>query len=159
MSFQHILAPLESLDVGVLDHAIQAALRNQAKLTLLHCINAPIEPVDPVAVAPAAGFPLGTSALNPQVTEQVWDARQEQAQSWLAEYCERAIAQGISATYEAKLGEPGSLICELVRDWQIDLIIMGRKGHSGLTELLLGSVSNHVLHHAPCSVLVIQGNE
>lgn len=34
---------------------------------------------------------------------------------------------------------------------------MGRRGHKGLSEILLGSVSNYVVHHAPCSVLVLQG--
>jgi len=37
------------------------------------------------------------------------------------------------------------------------LVVVGRRGHSGLSELFLGSVSNYVLHRAPCSVLTIQG--
>ncbi len=38
-----------------------------------------------------------------------------------------------------------------------DLIVVGRRGRSGLSELILGSASNYVLHHAPCSVLTLQG--
>ncbi|MEO0350033.1 MAG: universal stress protein, partial [Cyanobacteria bacterium P01_A01_bin.15] len=41
--------------------------------------------------------------------------------------------------------------------WNADLIMMGRRGRSGFSELLLGSVSNYVMHHAPCSVLTVQG--
>jgi nucleotide-binding universal stress UspA family protein len=41
--------------------------------------------------------------------------------------------------------------------WHADLIVMGRRGVSGMHELFLGSVSNYVTHHAPCSVLVVQG--
>lgn len=48
------------------------------------------------------------------------------------------------------------MICELARNWNADLIILGRRGRTGLSELLLGSVSNYVLHHAPCSVLTVQ---
>ncbi|MDB9482953.1 universal stress protein, partial [Dolichospermum circinale CS-537/05] len=35
------------------------------------------------------------------------------------------------------------------------LIMMGRRGRSGLAEFFLGSQSNYVLHHAPCSVQIV----
>ncbi|CCQ49032.1 hypothetical protein CWATWH8502_2292 [Crocosphaera watsonii WH 8502] len=40
-----------------------------------------------------------------------------------------------------------------------DVIVMGHRGISGLQEFFLGSVSNYVLHHAPCSVLIVQPND
>ena len=46
---------------------------------------------------------------------------------------------------------------ESSQNWEADLIVIGRRGHQGLSEILLGSVSNYVVHHAPCSVLVVQG--
>ncbi|MGC1393382.1 MAG: universal stress protein [Coleofasciculaceae cyanobacterium] len=36
------------------------------------------------------------------------------------------------------------------------MVVVGRRGRTGLAEAFLGSVSNYVVHHAPCSVLVIQ---
>lgn len=36
------------------------------------------------------------------------------------------------------------------------LLVIGFRGHSGLSEVLLGSVSQHVLHHAPCPVVIIR---
>jgi hypothetical protein len=36
---------------------------------------------------------------------------------------------------------------------------MGRRGRTGISELLLGSVSNYVTHHATCSVLIVQGKD
>jgi len=47
------------------------------------------------------------------------------------------------------------MICELAIDWNADLIMMGRRGRSGIAEFFLGSVSNYVLHHAPCSVQIV----
>lgn len=40
--------------------------------------------------------------------------------------------------------------------WNADLIIMGSRGHSGLKELVLGSISKYVVHHALCSVMVVR---
>lgn len=48
---------------------------------------------------------------------------------------------------------------EIVRkavDWQADFIIMGSHGRTGLTRFLMGSVSESVLHSAPCSVEIIR---
>jgi len=36
------------------------------------------------------------------------------------------------------------------------LLVVGCRGHGGLTEALLGSVSQHVVHHAPCPVVIIR---
>ena len=40
-----------------------------------------------------------------------------------------------------------------------DLLVVGSRGHGGFTEALLGSVSQHCVHHAPCPVVVIRGQE
>lgn len=49
------------------------------------------------------------------------------------------------------------MICDVARSWKADLIVLGRRGYSGVKELFLGSVSNYVLHHTPCSILTVQG--
>jgi nucleotide-binding universal stress UspA family protein len=38
-----------------------------------------------------------------------------------------------------------------------DLLVVGSRGHGGFTEALLGSVSQHCVHYAPCPVVVIRG--
>jgi nucleotide-binding universal stress UspA family protein len=37
-----------------------------------------------------------------------------------------------------------------------DLLVVGRRGHGGFVETLLGSVSQHCVHHAPCPVVVVR---
>ena len=39
---------------------------------------------------------------------------------------------------------------------RVDLMVMGSHGRSGLAKLMLGSVSSHIVTHAPCSVLVVK---
>jgi len=39
-----------------------------------------------------------------------------------------------------------------------DLLVVGSRGHGGFTEALLGSVSQHCVHHAPCPVVIVRDN-
>ncbi|MFZ5814320.1 MAG: universal stress protein [Bacillota bacterium] len=57
---------------------------------------------------------------------------------------------------EVQVGEPAEEIVDMARLEHVDLIIMGSRGLSPLKEMLLGSVSNKVLHTAPCPVMVVR---
>lgn len=76
---------------------------------------------------------------------------------FVQELANRATAEGVPTEFTQNSGEPGRLICELANNWGADLVVLGRRGRTGLSELVLGSVSNHVVHHAPCCVLTVQG--
>lgn len=58
--------------------------------------------------------------------------------------------------YEVTEGYIKDKILEVARDWPADLIIMGSHGRRGLTRFLLGSVSEAVVTHAPCSVEIVR---
>ena len=67
-----------------------------------------------------------------------------------------AIAAGLQTEFSQITGQPSSTICEFARSCQADAIVIGRRGRSGLQEMFLGSVSNYVVHHAPCSIMLVQ---
>jgi nucleotide-binding universal stress UspA family protein len=67
-----------------------------------------------------------------------------------------ANALNIKVEIFQSLGDAGRTICETAKNYAADLIVMGRNQKSMLSEIFLGSTSNYVLHHAPCSVMVIQ---
>lgn len=57
---------------------------------------------------------------------------------------------------EVLYGTPESEIVEAAKKMNADLIIVGSHGYNTLERLFLGSVSDAVVHHAPCSVLVVR---
>lgn len=76
------------------------------------------------------------------------------------------IEQGVRPLFERsgapfrmlqKWDHPVESILRVAEDEQVDLIVMGSHGRGGVEELILGSVSSGVLHHSPCSVLIVRG--
>jgi nucleotide-binding universal stress UspA family protein len=64
---------------------------------------------------------------------------------------------GSTVSGEVLFGSPESRIVEAAEQMNADLIIVGSHGYNRWERLLLGSVSDSVVHHAPCSVLVVRG--
>lgn len=52
-------------------------------------------------------------------------------------------------------GQPAEMICDYAREHGVDQIVIGSRGRSAFSALLLGSVCSQVLHHAPCPVTVV----
>ena len=67
----------------------------------------------------------------------------------------RAAAEGVSTDCIHCFGDPEKTISDFAEVWNADLIVVGRRGRSGITEFFLDSVSNYTLHHARCSVYVV----
>jgi nucleotide-binding universal stress UspA family protein len=57
---------------------------------------------------------------------------------------------------EILMGAPGKMIVESADEWGADLIVVGSHGYGFWSRTLLGSVSNSIVHNAPCSVLVVR---
>lgn len=64
--------------------------------------------------------------------------------------------KGVTITGDVLFGSPDSRIVETAETTGSDLIVMGSHGYKRWERLLLGSVSNSVVHHAHCSVLVVR---
>jgi len=159
MSFLKILVAIDNspLCQPVFAEAIDLAQSKGAQLMLLHCLSTDV--LSETSVPMSVELGLYPQMINPATyeTQQVIMEQQiEQALNLLRSYCQTATSQGVPTEFDYKVGDPGQWICQMAQNWGADLIVMGRRGRTGLTEALLGSVSNHVLHHAPCSLLVMQ---
>ncbi len=63
---------------------------------------------------------------------------------------------GLQVTTEIAAGHPAEIIIKRSNELQVDLIVLGYKGLTGIKHFLLGSVSEKVLQHADCSVLLVK---
>jgi len=84
------------------------------------------------------------------------DPRRDSGHSALAEVVPAGNRDRITRFYTLESNEPGAAICAAAARLDAELICMGRRGRSNLSEVLLGSVSRHVLSNAQCPVLLAQ---
>src|SRR4030065_871963 len=68
----------------------------------------------------------------------------------------KAVAAKVKAKVEVHVGDAYEMIVEIARKKKADIIVMGSHGRTGLTRLLMGSVTSRVIGHATCSVLVVK---
>ncbi len=62
----------------------------------------------------------------------------------------------ISTDQRVIVGDPGDVICTLAAEIGAAVVVVGSHGHGWLQRVLVGSTSAHVLHNAPCPVLVVR---
>ena len=150
---QNILVALDvsQASESIFQKALQLAQATGAELTLLHVMYGEEEG------APPNLFYAPSSLIDDFLTfQRKWQEFEQSCLQKLQKYAETVSAAGVNAKIVQKYGDPGRTICDFARDRAPDLIVMGRHGRSGIAELMLGSVSNYVVHHARCNILVVQ---
>src|SRR6266545_4602736 len=143
MPTHHILVPIDFSTYAeqALDYAIGLARTLNARLTVLHVI----QPV------PMAGVDMGV-ALPETYLQELEAAVQGSMEDALA----RVTAAGLTGERVVLYGVPFQEIVETAKARQVDLIVMGTHGRTGLMYVLLGSVAEKVVRLAPCSALVVR---
>jgi len=161
MSYTHILAPTDFSPLAnhALAYAFEEAQLHHAKLTLLHALHhhhnevyyIKGHPTDPRSVA----SDIGTISLAPDSTPTT--IRRDYVDEALLQMRE-LVPPFFSGVWETEIasGAPADAIVRLARERQVDLIVMGTHGRTGLSHVLLGSVAEKVLREAPCPVLIIR---
>ena len=94
----------------------------------------------------------GDSANTFDMIEELKD----KAMKMLEEYRVEAAKNNVPIQIVIMQGDPAKVIIELAKAKSYDLIIMGTRGRSSFKELLIGSVSQKVMHHASCPVMVVR---
>jgi len=140
MPAQHILVPIDFSPNAehAFDYALTLAHTLQARLTLVHVI-------DPL--------PVGSIEIMPFTYLHDLEAK---ITDLMTTYRDRVTAAGLQSDFVIVHGVPFQRIIETARTAHVDLIILGTHGRTGLSHVLLGSVAERVVQHAPCPVLVVR---
>jgi nucleotide-binding universal stress UspA family protein len=155
---EKILVALDHSEISdlVFEEALTLAKVLNAKMMLVHVVSAE-ESISPRMMP--TGAILGGYSEIPSVSfdqfRDEWQAYIHRGLEMLQARVHQATEAGVATEFQQLSGGTGIQICELAKTWDADLITIGRRGYSGLKEFIMGSVSNYVLHHASCSVMII----
>ncbi len=123
-----------------MEQAADLASRLGAELTLVHVALPPRTlPTDVVAVT-------GAAALDTHPAEETLEVWRTDAEARAA----------VPVRARVLLGDPALELARYAADEDVDLLVVGTHGRSGLSRLVVGSVAERVLRHAPVPVLVVR---
>ena len=125
-----------------LEMAMELARRFEAQLTILH-----------VYAVPVFMGPFGDGyALSPDLIEKL----KADAERGLEQFRMRVLAAGVRCVTVAIEGAASTTIVAVAAARNMDLIVLGTHGRTGLNRFLLGSVAERVLRAAQCPVLTVR---
>ena len=138
---------------SVFNSAVSLAKTTGASLMIMHVLGED-EPSFPV-IPSYTYYPVLDNYDYDLYRKRYEDYKQEGIK-FLQQRNKEAKIAGIKSEFIQLAGNPGREICKLANTWSADIILVGSRGLKGLKEMFLGSVSNYVTHHAPCSVLIVR---
>ena len=146
--FETILVPTDGSKVAqkAVDHAVDLATKYDATLHALYVVD-----------TDAVDIGLGTEQVERIKAGKFGEMEelQERARKATNRVVEAAEQAGIDHTEEIRAGQPHKVIADYAEDNDIDLVVMGSAGRSGVKRALLGSVTERTLRSTHVPVLVV----
>lgn len=141
---QSILVPMDASPKSqkALEHAFERY--EDAQLTVLHVTN----PVEDTYMTGEEDFFADYEALE--------ERSREHAESIFETATELAAERGREIRTEREFGPPATKIVEFAEEQEVDHIVIGSHGRSGLARLFLGSVAENVARRAPVPVTIVK---
>lgn len=94
------------------------------------------------------------SVYTPEEQEKLWSSEMAEAGEELTRTASAITSAQIDKRIE--VGDVANTVCHVAEELSVDVIVVGSHGRTGFERLFLGSVSEHVVRHAPCPVLVVR---
>jgi len=142
ISIQGVMVPVDFSKESILAAKFGASLAEEykTKLYVLHVM----EPVHPSLRGYIVDF------------EQFQQRMIAQAKEDLENVIPKAVKDRIPVEFILEIGHPSYLIVEKAKELGVDVLVIATHGRTGLSHVLLGSVAEKVIRHAPCPVFVIR---
>ena len=142
---ERILCPTDfsDLSIGAMKYAGLLAEKFAASLHVLHVVDQAYQYW--MAMGPES-IPAGPT------TEEMTDTAKKQMEEFVGQH----VPASLKATTEIVTGRPFMEIIRIAKEKNVDLIVIGTHGRGALSQILLGSVADKVVHKAPCPVLSVR---
>jgi nucleotide-binding universal stress UspA family protein len=88
--------------------------------------------------------------------QKLLEDQRKEAEALVADAAKSLRDAGFAVTTAIEEGSAKSILVDTAGKWPADLVVLGSHGRKGLSRFLLGSVSEGVSRHAPCSVLIVR---
>jgi nucleotide-binding universal stress UspA family protein len=143
--YERIVVPTDgsACASAAVEHATDIAQQYDASLHLLSVVD-------------SRNISHGSPAVSPA---QIESTLQEQAEGVVSEAADEAASEGLSVQTEVITGIPDTAIIDYAEENDLDLIVMGTHGRTGLHRYLLGSVTERTVRQSPVPVLTIRNGE
>ncbi|MHC4183030.1 MAG: universal stress protein [Planctomycetota bacterium] len=142
INLKKILCPIDHSDGSkeALKYAVSFAMKNEAKLYLLHVID--IRSFD--------------ESIDTMATQIPNDETIKQLKTKLLECIPEEIRSDMQIEALVVQGIPFAEIISIAKGNNVDMIVMGTHGRTGLAHIMIGSVSEKVVRKAHCPVLTVR---
>ncbi len=142
--FKRIMLPMDFSEHG--DRAVEYAVwfARVSGGGILHLVHVIANPADPL--------------WEPQAVPY-WDLvphSEKKARALLQSTAERCLPAECAREYHVLQGDPHQKLVEAAREIDADLIVMSTHGRGGVAHLVIGSVAEKTVRHAPCPVFVVR---
>ncbi|MCU0702503.1 MAG: universal stress protein [Fimbriiglobus sp.] len=145
ISIHRVLVPvdLSGTSEKALGYAAELSEKLGAKLTVLYVV------AEPAAVLPDMMMPVPVATAD---AEELLDSGRQAVVNLIAA---KNLGR-LNPVIDVRLGSAAQEIVAAAKELPADLLVVGTHGRTGLTHLLLGSVAEHVVRHAPCPVMTVR---
>jgi len=120
-----------------------------SQITVIHVIDTTLLAA---TMAPPTGVGVPATIILPREVERMSERALEAARDLLT-------AQGHKVATRVENGNPAEVICRIAEKESFDLIAMGHRGMGRLAGILLGSVTDKVVHRSRVPVLIVRSND
>jgi nucleotide-binding universal stress UspA family protein len=146
---KRILVPVDfsPFSLHALRYGSAIARHKGADLYLLHVI----QDLTPISV--------GGDGIVPTAASDYLEQLESSAEEALTQLPINSWFDGSNVRRQTVIGSPWECIVEFAASHDIDLICLGTHGRGGLSRLVLGSVAERVIQHAPCRTLIVRRHE
>ncbi|WP_430504347.1 universal stress protein [Haloparvum sp. PAK95] len=142
---RHVLVPVDGSEESeqALEHALETLAAE--RLTLIHVVN----PVSSFGYSDDEHFDF-------EAYREQTDQSMERGEQLLERFRERAADRDVDVETSLRTGQPAREILDAVAELDVDQVVMGSRGRSGIGRVLFGSVAETVTRRSPVPVTIVR---